>query len=59
MSVMKIYAEINQERENALSQSERLLAKEKSNFYTEKELVHHAAIIVEAIMLSQKERKGV
>jgi len=56
---MKVYAEINQERENALSQSERLFAKEKSNFYTKEELIHHAAILVEAIMLSEKDHKGV
>jgi hypothetical protein len=59
MSVMKVYAEINQERENALSQSERLFAKEKCNFYTKRELVHHAAILIEAIMLYEKDHKSV
>jgi hypothetical protein len=59
MSVMKIYAEINQEREHALSQSERLLAKEKSNFYTKSELIHHAAILIEAIVQSEKGHKSV
>jgi len=49
MSLSKIYADIEFERANNLSWSENALSKDKSSFYTRGELIHQAAIIVQAI----------
>jgi hypothetical protein len=49
MSLLKVYADIEFERANNLSWSEKLFSKDKSSFYTRGELVHQAAIIVQAI----------